>query len=562
MPRTLLRLALIALLCAAGLCDAEAATDALPPGAAPTAANLPPDPRREAKRQASERVTLTEQEKLLIKRPDRQRPEHPLSVPVFGRPLTFGGRYTARTRYDGNKLLDFDLFKTDEDDVDGDGNTDELEDDAADKARSDDQLRFNQALQLDVFYPFTENISAYFEAKLSWRNLVWADHAPTNDEWLFERGEAWLYLGNLFGSPFSLQPGRQRIWDEREWWWDAELDAVRLRFDREQFHAEISVAEELLPVQFDESDIDPEDEDVLQILGSANWAWAEKQQLGIYALHRHDHSSRQKLATPPLPCVASEDFPPGFPDEAKAFFRRGCVSFEDESDVDMTWFGVSAHGRLKLGRPGKVYYWLDAAGVVGKETFTDYAGPNNARRVGSVNRGTVSGGGIDVGATWEAPLPGRPNFTLGYAFGSGKSGMEEESDLGFRQTGLQDNSDKFRGVANFRYYGELLDPELSNLHIATAGFGFRFLRRSSVDFVYHHYRQAEPAPFLRDVSFKRDPDGVHRAIGQEWDVIVGFEESSVFEIKLVGALFRAGKAFAPDTGELSYLASLRLRLNF
>ena len=140
--------------------------------------------------------------------------------------------------------------------------------------------------------------------------------------------------------------------------------------------------------------------------------------------------------------------------------------------------------------------------------------------------------------------------------------MQESSDTGFRQTGLQDNKDSYRGVVSLRYYGELLDPELSNLHIVTAGLGFRFLSKSSIDLVYHLYRQPHAAPFLRDADVKRDPDGVHKAIGQEWDVIIGIEEWRRFEIKFVGAIFRAGKAFDPEAGKLSYLTSLRLRLNF
>ncbi len=43
---------------------------------------------------------------------------------------------------------------------------------------------------------------------------------------------------------------------------------------------------------------------------------------------------------------------------------------------------------------------------------------------------------------------------------------------------------------------------------------------------------------------------------------MGIEEWGFLEIKLVGAIFRAGEAFAPDAGALSYLTYLRLRLSF
>ena len=46
------------------------------------------------------------------------------------------------------------------------------------------------------------------------------------------------------------------------------------------------------------------------------------------------------------------------------------------------------------------------------------------------------------------------------------------------------------GVTCFKYYGELLDPELSNLAVATLGLGLRPTEWSSIDLVAYHYRQA------------------------------------------------------------------------
>ena len=36
---------------------------------------------------------------------------------------------------------------------------------------------------------------------------------------------------------------------------------------------------------------------------------------------------------------------------------------------------------------------------------------------------------------------------------------------------MQRNRGKFNGVVSFRYYGEVLDPELTNLRILTLGIG-------------------------------------------------------------------------------------------
>jgi len=539
----------------------------------------PSDPRREARQLATSESELSQRDKILIERPDRSRPEHPFSVSAFGRPLTLGGRYTFLTRYDRNKMLDFDFFDSDNKDVDGDGDVDENEDEARGDVPRDDQVRVNQALQADLFYPFAEDASIYAEFRVFWRNLVWSESLQTKNEWLFARGEFWLYLGNLFGSPMGLQVGRQNYFDDREWWWDQELDSLRLRLDWPQVHAEIAVAQELFPVIVNRDSIDPEQKDVLQILAGAQWSWARKHRVGLYALHRRDHSSQQPIFVPPpapepnpdLPCVAEEDFPPNLPEEAKEFFRSGCpedppppppAGFQDESDTNLTWIGVSAGGTWRARGLGRFHYWLEAAGVFGKERFTDYSGPTETQIVETIGNHRVSGAGLDVGGTWEMPSVWHPSFTLGYAYGSGKAGSSEARDTGFRQTGMQDNNDKFRGVASFRYYGELFDPELSNLQILTAGFGIRFFERSSIDFVYHNYKQAVAAPFFHDVDFKRDPDGLSRDIGQEWDLIVGVEDLMPVEFKLVGSIFQPGDAFGPEKRDPSYLVSLRMRVNF
>ena len=231
----------------------------------------------------------------------------------------------------------------------------------------------------------------------------------------------------------------------------------------------------------------------------------------------------------------------------------------------------------------------DTAVVGGRETFLDYSGVSDQRSVDSRTRHGVHGWGFDLGATWQTRLPGRLSLTLGYAMGSGdvrsdspKVDDQKSNDHSFRQTGLQDNNDRFRGVNSFKYYGELLRPELSNLRIATAALGFRFLKNSSVELIYHSYQQVEAAKFLRKATVRRQPAGRKRGIGHELDLVIGIEEWEHFEIELIAAGFRAGPAFGAHCdgelflgficepvdvvsaldGEWSYLGLLKFKFNF
>jgi len=52
----------------------------------------------------------------------------------------------------------------------------------------------------------------------------------------------------------------------------------------------------------------------------------------------------------------------------------------------------------------------------------------------------------------------------------------------------------------------MVAPELSNLHIATAGAGFRPIRKTSLDLVYHNHHQIEASSLVRDWEIDQDPN--------------------------------------------------------
>lgn len=449
----------------------------------------------------------------LTRRPDDRRPEDQLTVPLLGRPLAIGGEIGTTWRYRG----DFKLADTAKDDV----------------------ARLDQKLQLELFYALTPDVSLFLEGKSSYEVELHTEADDRELEWAVERGETWLYIGNILRSDFSLQIGRQNFTEDREWWWNEDLDALRIHYDRRHLHAELGLAQETAVVSTEEDRIDPEAVNVVRLLGHAAWSWAKDQRLAGFFLYQNDHSSRQSIGQ----LVREER--------------------EDPSDADILWLGARASGELDLDRFGELDYWVDSASVVGEEILLNFnKAEGGLRRVSSRIKRDVIGWAFDGGLTWETPIAGRPTLTLGYALGSGDRKPDRGTDRAFRQTGLHDNNDRFRGVDSFRYYGELLRPGLSNLHIWTAAVGFRFWRSSSLELVYHLYCQVHPAPFLRDARIGTDPEGNRQAIGQEWDLVVGLEEWKHVEIELVGALFRAGSAYGPLSGETAFNVILKIDYNF
>jgi len=226
----------------------------------------------------------------------------------------------------------------------------------------------------------------------------------------------------------------------------------------------------------------------------------------------------------------------------------------DVSDAKLTWGGVRANSNMDVGRNIGMEYWIDTAWVGGKETLVKSSNTDDdgVKQIDAIDRRDVFGWAVDLGLIFETDLPLHPTLTLAYAFGSRE----------FRQTGLQDNNVRFRGVDRFHLYGELLRPELANLHIWTVSAGIPLLSSSSVELLYHKYNQVETQPFLRQARLKASPNGDSRDIGQELDLVMGLEEWRHLELEWVFGVFWAGSAFGELKGKTALTSILKLNYNF
>ncbi|NOT54105.1 MAG: alginate export family protein [Deltaproteobacteria bacterium] len=451
----------------------------------------------------------------LTKRPDDRPPEEQFTFTFLNRPMTIGGKLETTSLYRDN----FELSPS----------------------VTDARFRFGQELQLQLLYALSEKTSLFLEGQIAYEAELYNKTKPRELEWAFGRGQTWLYMSNLFESPVSLQLGRQSIRERRSWWWDDDLDAVRLHYDRQYWHVEIAFAQELAREATDEKHIAPRHHNVLRLFGSSSWSWDKNQRIDTFFLYHHDHSRRQSVG------------------------NSVQASREDPSDASLAWFGGRASGKLDLDRFGEMDYRLEGAGVAGHEVVFDFEDDEQRKsrsQVSSRFSRKVMGWALDNSLSWETRVPGRPTLSVGYAVGSGDRHPDRGTDHAFRQTGLHDNKGRFRGVNRFRYYGELLRPDLSNLQIWTVALGFCFWKDSSVEFAYHLYDQLYAAPVLLESRVNADPTGKRKGIGQEWDIIVGLEEWEQFQIEVIGALFRAGPAYGRSSGEIASSISFQLQYNF
>ena len=160
---------------------------------------------------------------------------------------------------------------------------------------------------------------------------------------------------------------------------------------------------------------------------------------------------------------------------------------------------------------------------------------------GYVGRRRIEGFATDVGVTYRFDARLRPALTVGYALATGKRPGTDE--VGYRQSGLQDNNAKFGGVTSFRYYGELFDPELNNLQVLTAAVGIRPLRNASIDVVAHSYRQHTLSNTSPMSELRPSPNGSSRDLGWEVDLILGWRYGQLIDFEITYGHFEPGDGF-------------------
>jgi|CXWL01.1.fsa_nt_gi hypothetical protein len=452
--------------------------------------------------------------KSLIRRQDVRRPDDQFKFNLLGKPVTIGGEYDLNPAFRD----DFDLKRNEQ----------------------DGSVRLGQELKLEAFYPIS-NFTAVF---LSFKGITGSrfnlDSDSTNRTTVeLARDETWILFDRIGGTGFGLQFGSQNVSETREWWWDKDMDALRLYYNHGPVHFELMGGKQIGGESTLQS-IDPEHDEVYRVMGLASWMWRSKQRLEFFFLKQWDRSSRDT---------------PG---------RDIQKVNRDNYDDDMAWFGARAIGELGLDDYGTLNYWVDVAGVHGDETVYKYQSidnPSLTKVDDKVNQNTVNGWAFDIGAFWTLPVKYEPTFTLSYARASGDSDPNHGGNSTFRQTGINRNKWRFNGVNRFRIYGELLRPELSNLGIFTTALGVRMLKNSSIELVYHKYDQVEAIGNLRDANINATPNGINKDIGQELDLVMNFREWKRLEIGVTAAVFDPGKAF-DDKKDLAYSMSLDVNYNF
>ncbi len=353
-----------------------------------------------------------------------------------------------------------------------------------DSATNDDLAILEPQLALWVSLD-QKYVGAFVELELA---REWALKEPEAEEdeerrFTLEPKQAFVWLRPFGDDRLSSLIGRQKFKDKREWLFDEELDAVRVRSRLGRFEIEASVSRDGLYTKDLLAKREEEPERVNNWLAVATYSPAKEVRLSAYTLVRDDRD-------------------------------------REESPI---FYGLHASGEPVE----RLTYWLELAHVRGREESTN-----------------IRGWGFDVGGTYAFALPLEPAVILAYAFGSGDDDPDDKIQRSFQQTGFQDNEAKFSGVNDFLYYGEFLQPTLRNIRIATVGLGIRPTGQTSAEVIYHVYRQHRASDEL-DSALEAEPSGRSRRLGREIDLVLGYRPLKNLELTLTAGYFQPGRAF-PD----------------
>ncbi len=354
--------------------------------------------------------------------------------------------------------------------------------------------RWSSRAQLLASTQLTASIEAYGKVSVN-RSGAWRrQETPADGDVRVQ--EAYLLAHRVGGTPISLQVGRQRFRDGREWFFDEYLDAVRLTAALGAWTLEAAVTE------------------------------------GIFAgdvTARTRSDQRQTIA------IATRAFGSGLRAAGYAIARHG----RGPDDDDPWWLGTT----LDMKRSA-VRAW--ALGAI-----------RRGRRAGT----PLGGWAIDVGATGQLDQHrARPSLSLGYAFASGDSVAGDGRDTTFRQTDLEDNSARLGGLRRLTYYGELFDPELSNLQVLTVAVGARPGRRVGIDLVVHRYVQSVLRGSFPSSALDPEIVGRHGLLGHEADVAATFRAFGV-DLDLSGGVFLPGPALG-ERRRMAFFWRPQVRLYF
>ena len=365
-----------------------------------------------------------------------------------------------------------------------------------------DRRRDTAAAELKLTLDFEQEWGRYvqFSTRLALSSVRFSEEELNNDDDEFSYDVERLHLDLEPNKAFQLRLGRQRISDEMQTILDENLDGVRFRYRQKRVEYSLSHTEK----DGVELGTRSSQDNIRNTFGSITFDGVKGSSWMPYLLHR-------TFSAP-----------------------------DSEDGFENTWIGLQG---IVEPKKSPLRYWVHASVLDGSRDDDDES--------------TELGGAmVDLGINWRFDVALKPTLSLALTHASGGSAEDR-----FRQSGLHDNDFALNGYNSFRYRGEVLDPEFTNIQIITLGLGAKLGKDWEADIALHSYEQVEIDDQLRGSDIGYDPLGVNGNLGFGADLIVSFSPVKGLDIKGSTGAFSPGDAF-DDEQNLAWVTQLEIGYSF
>ena len=370
-------------------------------------------------------------------------------------------------------------------------------------------------VQPDLKVIFTDEISAYVEGRFV--KILGDDGVQDDDgqisaaDQFAELREAWVNFDRVFDIyPLSVKVGHQRIREDRNLFWNDDLDAIKISYDTTRFKTDIGVINNFAAYRSSDEDYLEDDEKRFRAFAQTSWLYKPEHRLEFRGLYENDYSGRESIGD----LVVSDN--------------------RDDTDYDLFWTGIRATGDFIA--PAKscsnIRYRADLIGVFGEETVQSTAATADPmfRSVTGHQTNDVRAWALDAGVDIKLNNSAKPVLTLNYAYGSGDDDPTDGTNTAYRDSDMNGYTSRYGAVSkSIHNYGEAYRPDLSNIHVLTAGIGMPVFKSGDASLFYHHYIRDDEQSGLGSTRVQASPNNTDNNLGQEIDFAFNIDLQKQFE---------------------------------
>ena len=186
---------------------------------------------------------------------------------------------------------------------------------------------------------------------------------------------------------------------------------------------------------------------------------------------------------------------------------------------NLSWFGLRNIGK-RVYKNKNINYWIDYALIKGNYE--------------TLNKNNISSNALDIGISFN-----KNNTHSTYAFSYALGGKNYYSTYlsNYRSSFLTKN-------VSFRYYGELLNPDLNNIKILSLYWIYDFFNNHKAVIAFHNYKQIKASSYFRMNNEEiLNTNGINNNIGNEIDFIYNWNLPNLKRYKFIISYFKGGGAF-------------------